>query len=225
MAMHRETMAVVWIAPQVGPALAWLRELGAMTQMPGVVVREVCGPDVSRSQITLGLSKPADVVIWSGHGQQDERTGGYLLDVPRGRAVRGEWLATQVLRAAPIVFIGAACGSAVVDQHLESLIDPFSEAGINAVGFPAAADDEAAGAYVVEFVRALRAKRDVGRAHRVALEEAGGESLVTARGVVLKPAMTNGYRDIVDRMDGLDERLSRVEGLTRSIAKQVGVRA
>ena len=222
--MSRETMGVVWIAPETGPALAWLSEIGAMSEVPGVDVREVCGPEVDRGQVTRALCDVADIVIWSGHGRQSERTGGYLLEVPRGRAVRGEWLATQVLRAAPIVFIAAACGSAVVDQHLESLIDPFSEAGINAVGFPAAADDEAAGVYVVEFVRALRAKRDVGRAHRVALEEAGGESLVTARGVVLKPAMTNGYRDIVDRMEGLDQRLSRVEGLTRSIAKQVGVR-
>ena len=221
--MRGNVLEVVWIAPELGARLEWMDELGQIAQLPGVNVIEVCGKQVGRTEICNALNGLKDVVIWSGHARYDEKLEETVLPVSRGRPVRGKWLATQCMAAAPLVFIGAACGTARAGGHLEKFISPFSAAGINAVGFPAATDDEAAGVYLVEFVRAMRAKRDVGRAHEVALTESIQEDTATAQGVILKPAMTNGMRDFVDRMTAFDTRLTTMELLTRRMADHMGV--
>ena len=112
---------------------------------------------------------------------------------------------------APEAAIVAACFSAARDDTLHSIAEEISTAGIHALAFCAAAEDRAAGAYCVEFVRAMAAGADVVRANRVAVAAAAEEDRATALEVLFVPAVINGYRALARRIDGIGERLGALE--------------
>ena len=213
-----EELRVTVIAPLCAgqQPLAWLEEIGAIAEMTGVTLRVVAGPDVTRARAAQGLRDPADVVIWSGHGTE---AGLLLAD---GTCVSGKWLATQAKCAAPRLLVAAACGSAVTDVHLGSIAGAVSRAGVNAVGFPLRADDRAAATYNIELIRALAAGADVGTAHEVALDSAAAQHPLTAVGITLTPALTNGYRAIMLRLDALEAGQRRLEARLGEIAARLG---
>jgi hypothetical protein len=216
--MNQQPLRVTLIAP-AGPGLeplAWLDEIAGIAEMEGVALHVVGGADVTRARAARGLHQSADVVIWSGHGTQTE------LLLADGSAVNGKWLATQARCAAPRVLVAATCGSAVADGRLERITGAVSRAGINAVGFPLRAADPAAAAYNVELIRALAAGADVGTAHEVALESAAAQHPQTAAGITLTPALTNGYRAIMGRLDALEAGQRRLEGRLGEIAARLG---
>jgi hypothetical protein len=104
--------------------------------------------------------------------------------------------------------VAAACGSAVVAG---CRVSPGGEPrGINAVGFPLRADDRAAATYNIELIRALAAGADVGTAHEVALDSAAAQHALTAVGITLTPALTNGNRALMQRLDALEARLGEI---------------
>ena len=201
--------------------LAWLEEIGSIAEMAGVTLRVVAGPDVTRARAARGLHEPADVVIWSGHGAES----GLLLS--DGSIVNGKWLATQARSAAPRVLVAAACGSAAcgsaaADGQLQSIAGAVSRAGINAVGFPLRADDRAAATYNIELIRALAAGADVGTAHEVALDSAVAQHPLTAAGITLTPALTDGYRAIMLRLDALEAGQRRLAARLAEISARLG---
>jgi len=57
----------------------------------------------------------------------------------------------------------------------------------------------------------------------VAIAEAGGEDLAAARGIELRAGLTNGYRELLDRMSVFDARLGRVEVVVDAVAAHFGV--
>jgi hypothetical protein len=213
-----EDLRVTLIAP--GGAgqqpLVWLEEIGSIAEMEGVTLRVAAGTDVTRARAARALHDPADVVIWSGHGSES----GLLLS--DGSTVDGKWLATQARCAAPRVLVAAACGSAAADARLLSIAAAASRAGIHAVGFPLRADDRAAATYTIELIRALAAGADVGTAHEVALDCAAARHPLTATGITLTPALTNGYRAIMARLDALEAGQRRLEARLGEIAARLG---
>lgn len=193
-------LTVTLFAPEVEslPRLAWLAEIGALSAIDGVDVQVVGGPDTRKNDVAAGLRRRADVMIWSGHGEP----GGLALG--RATVVRPQWLATQVRCGIPRLLVVAACGSLARDEHMRSLAAEVAKAGINVVGFPLEADDMAAATYNIELIRALRAGASVGTATDVALESIADEFAKTAKGVFLMPGLTNGYRDIVVRLEAVE---------------------
>jgi len=199
-------MNVLWIAPDVSgmPDLPRLDEIGGLSEIPGAVIRSVCG-NITRGRVAIELQKLVDVVAWSGHGKRGR------LFLTNGRTVGAGWVAAQSHLAAPKLFILAACGSGDPDQHLESLAHELSYQGVNAVGFPFKTSNDGASTYIVEVVRAMAAGATVGAAHKVALAETAEVDKELADHIILIPALTNGYRDVVDQMKGFDTRLGSVE--------------
>jgi hypothetical protein len=76
---------------------------------------------------------------------------------------------------------------------------------------PPGVPDEAAIRYIIEFVRAMVAGADIGESHDVALESIVDDWHEAARGMVLLPGLTNGYRFIIERLNRQDERMARLE--------------
>ncbi len=202
-------LVVQGIYPEV-PGLAplhWMAEIGRVSEIPGVELRLTAGPDVREPQVAQALRLESDLIIYSGHGREN----GLLL--PNGRTLKGRWLATQMKNTsrAPRAIILAACGSGCPDDNNESLTWQIAKAGISTIGMPPGVPDEAAIRYIIEFVRAMVAGADIGESHDVALESIIDEWHDAARGMVLLPGLTNGYRFIIERLNRQDERMARLE--------------
>jgi len=208
-------LSVCVIAPET-PGLAplrWGAELGGLAEIQGVAMELVIGPAVVEASVAQALRERHDVVIWSGHGQEN----GLLLG--NGHIVRGRWVAMQAREAAPRVLVLAACASGEPNDRNESLPWLIAKTGINVIGFPAGLPDLTAVQYNTEFVRSLVAGSDVGEAHDVALECIAPTWPEVAREIRLTPGLTNGYRFIVERINEQDQRLRRLEdGQERMLA-------
>lgn len=212
-------LRVTHIAVQIPglPELRLLSEIGALDNMAEVELTRVAGDRVTRTEVARALRRSADLMLWSGHGGPNQ------LAIPGG-AVSGAWVATQLRAGAPRLAVFAACGSDVGDNLLRSVTLAVARRGINAIGFPLRVNDAAAATYIIELARALVAGADVAVAHEVAIEEIGGEDLAAARGIELRGGLMNGYRELLDRMDGFDARLGRVEGVVDAVAEHFGVK-
>ncbi len=210
------TLEVVWIAPEVpGYAkLAWLDELGQLAQLEGVNLKIIAGLDVGRQVVAQALHRRHDVTVWSGHGD----AGVLLLS---NSSVQAKWLATQVRCGMPRVVVLAACGSMAKDDHLRSVAQEISLRGISAVGFPVATNDDSAVIYNVELARALQAGADLGAAHEAAIESI--ENSKTAAGVFLLPGLTNGYRDVILRLESLESGQHQLQGGMSLILDHLGL--
>jgi hypothetical protein len=223
--VDRIRLRLTVIAPEAPglPPLAWLTEIGGLCEIEGVDVTVVGGPQVNRAAVARGLGRPADVVIWSGHGRE---SGLLLAD---GSLATGKWIATQVRCGAPRLLVLAACGSGLADGRLESLTAAVSRAGVNVVGFPLQAADRAAVIYNVELVRALAAGADVGAAHEVALEGVATDYPDVAQGITLTPGLTNGkatprgYSALLGRLEALEGSQRRLEARLALIARHLGI--
>lgn len=196
------------------PPLQWMKELGRLAEMPGMEVRLTIGPEIREPQVAAALRDESEVVVMSGHGQEN----GFIL--PNRKVLKGRWIATQAKgrERPPRAIILASCGSGCADASNESLTWQIAKAGISAIGMPPDVPDEAALAYVVEFVRALLAGADIGEAHDVAKEALEDQWPDVARSVQMLPGLTNGYRFIIERLNEQDGRLERLEqGQERSL--------
>jgi hypothetical protein len=207
---------VTWIAPEVrGLApLAGLSELGQIADMPGIELTVVTGPTVNRAHVSNALRQRSDVVIWSGHG----RPGRLVLPCAE---ISAKWLAAQVRAALPRLVVLAACGSLVRDEHLKSMAEELSRAGVNVVGFPLETEDTAAVVFTVELVRSMSAGCAVGQAFDVAMEEICGRQ--TAAGVFLVPGLTNGYRDFELRLEAVEAMSAETRDLVRLLLEHAGI--
>ncbi len=184
-------LLVTWIAPEIKGllSLSWLAELGKIQKIPNVVVTTLTGPDINRDDVASTLLKPCGIVIWSGHGTPE----GLLL--PDKSLVKAKWLALQLERGArPRATILAACGSQIKDENVRSMTEAVCRAGLNCIGFPAEADDKAAAAFTVEFIRALSVNASVVSAFDVAMEEIADSD--TAHGIFLMPGIVDNPTDI-----------------------------
>lgn len=193
-----ESLNVTWIAPEVQglEPLQWLAEIGDIGAIDGVDLKIVAGPKVTRSQIAQALRRRHDITVWSGHGM----AGG--LAMPDGSYIQPKWLAIQSRCGIPRVMILAACGSQLRNEQLKSMVEEISRQGINGIGFPAHTEDHAAITFTTELVRAFVAGSNVGMAFDVALESISETE--TSRGVFLVPGLSNGYRDVVLRLEALE---------------------
>lgn len=194
------TLKVTLFAPEVEglPRLAWMSEIGGISAIEGVDLTVVGGPETRRNDVATALRSRADVMIWSSHG-----TPGGLL-IAKNQLLRAQWLATQVHCGIPRLLVIAACGSLARDAHMKSLAAEVAKAGVNVVGFPLAAEDMAAATYNIELIRALVAGASVGTATDVALESIVDDHPETASGIFLMAGLTNGYRDIVIRLEAVE---------------------
>lgn len=203
------TLMVRGIYPEVPgcPPLRWMTELGRVSEIPGVDLKLTIGPEIREPQVAQALRDPSDVIVMSGHGEEN----GFIL--PSKKILRGRWIGTQARgrEKAPRAIILASCGSGCADTNNESLTWQIAKMGINAIGMPPNVPDEAAICYVVEFVRALVAGADVGEAHDVAVESVAEQWPDHARQMVLLPGLSNGYRFIIERLNGQDGRLAKLE--------------
>lgn len=201
-----EKLLVTWIAPVIPDLdqLAWLNELGRIQKISGVHVLTRTGSDITLDDVATVLREPCDVLVWSGHGAP----GGLLL--PDHSLVRTKWLAAQVSRGCrPRVVILAACGSQLRDENLRSLTEAICRSGINVIGFPASASDNAADTFVVEYVRALAVNTAVALAFDVALEAIADNA--TAAGVFLTPGILDMPFDQMARLHDILASLARIE--------------
>lgn len=212
---------VTLFAPEVEglPPLAWMREIGQISAIDGVDLKVIGGPDTRKNDVSMALRDRTDVMIWSGHGAP----GGLML--AKNQVLRAQWLATQVRCGIPRVLVIASCGSLARDAQMKSLAAEVSKAGINAVGFPMAAEDMAAATYNVELIRALRAGASVGTATDVALESIVDDFPDTAQGVFLMAGLTNGYRDIVIRLEAVETGQKMLMERFDMVIDAVGVNA
>jgi len=215
--MAARNIDILWIAPSNDrlPALGWLDELGEIAQIRGVTMRTVSGRVATAAAIADALSTSGcEVIIWSGHGQEDG------LVTADNRILSGEWIATQARAGAPEAFLVGACYSGARGEFLDSITEQIAQAGIHAIGFMVAADDNAAAVYACEFVRALVADADVTRANRVAIRAAAQINRQTAVGVTFHAAIMDGYRSILAEIKGVraatDLLSGRVERVERS---------
>jgi hypothetical protein len=190
--------------PQLEP-LGWWREFAQLSHISGVDLALLGSSEATYQAITEFLRPRCDVLIWSGHGLRNR------LVTADGRFVDGEDLATYARPATPRVIVVAACYSAAADEDLDSITLAISQAGLNAIGMHAAVGDAAAVVFNVEFVRALAAGADLGRAFRLAQKRMAEVDLACAQNAFLMPALTNGYRVIADHVAQLDTRVGGVE--------------
>jgi len=207
---------VTWIAPIVEslPQLALLDELGRIGKIPNVEIKTRTGV-VLLDDVATALSVPADILVWSGHG---EPNGLILSDEKR---VRSKWLATQIARGAqPSVAILAACGTQQRDDGLNSFAAALSREGVNVVGFPVEASDSAAGTFIVEYIRSLSLNASVMTGFDVALESIDNDD--TAHGVFLTPGIRNVPINLERDITALRLVLERIERrlTSRSIQDQ-----
>ncbi len=208
----KNELTVTWIAPEVPglQPLAFLSELGQIAKIDGVGLNIVAGTQITRSDVARALRARCDVLLWSGHGRPGE------LVLPDG-PVRAKWVAAQARAGVPRLVVLAACGSLLRDDGLKSMAEEVSRLGLNCVGFPLEANDAAAICFNVELVRAMAAGCAVGAAFDVALDEIC--NVATAAGVFLVPGLTNGYRDIVLRLEAVEQTGAETAGLGAPAAR------
>ncbi len=208
-------LKITWIAPEVpffGP-LAYLQELGNLARIPNVALKPVTG-QVTRDHIATALGERTDVILWSGHGEPGGLCIPPTVQGERYALVRPKWLAMQAHCALPKLLILAACSSQLRDEHLRSMVEEVARAGVNVIGFPALAQDNAVIAFNVELVRALAQGARMGDAYDVALE--GISHYETAKGIFWQSGWTNGYRDVADRLQSIEERLTNIETIIKA---------
>lgn len=214
-----DTLRITWIAPEIPGAapLSWLAEIGDIAAIEGVHLNLVTGPKITRAQVAQALRHRHDLTVWSGHGAP----GG--LQMPDLGMIAPKWIATQARCGLPRLIVLAACGSQLRDDQLKSMTEEISRQGLNAVGFPASTEDPAAVLFNVELARALVAGATVGNAFDVALEAISHTA--TAKGVFLTPGLTNGYRDVVVRMEALEAGQHELRDGVRLIMDHLGIQA
>jgi hypothetical protein len=220
-------LRVIWIAPEVPglQALGWLKELGNMTDIPGVEMITKTG-NVTRSMIAKVLSEKADVVIFSGHGgggNDNESDTDYGLKLSDGSTLKPLWFATHVAHCKPIVCIIAACSSQNRDsKKLASMASQMCQASINAVGFPADTEDSAAAVFTEQLVGALAAEATIGAAFNVALESI--ENAQTAQGVYLTPGLNDKSVSTLRSMQATESELRDIKNELREIRAALATR-
>ncbi len=210
-------LTVTWIAPEIKglPSLSWLAELGKIQKIPNVKVLTLTGPDITREDVAQTLFRPCGIMIWSGHGNPE----GLLL--PDNTLIKAKWLALQLERGArPRATILAACGSQVKDDNIRSMTESVCRVGLNVIGFPAAADDRAAAAFTIEFIRALSVQASVVNAFDVAMEEVA--STETARGIFLMPGIVDSPVDISGELSGLKGIALATQADIRAVLERLG---
>jgi len=172
------------------------------------------GQELTKTAAAAALRKRHDIVIWSGHGAPGELFG-------PGWKVQPEWIAVQARCGLPRLLVLAACGSGLSGRHVTSLASEVSRNGINTVAFPMQADDRAAMVYNQELIGAAVAGTDMWSAHRVALEAIRDEWPDVAKSVTLLPGFTDGMRDFIVRIEGLEGHVTdlctRMAGLEQSM--------
>jgi hypothetical protein len=195
-------LKVTWIAPEIKtlPSLGWLAELGKIQKIANVKVLTLVGPDIKRDEVAVTLAIPCDVLVWAGHGDP----AGLLL--PDGTMVRAKWLALQLEQGAqPRSTILAACGSQLRDENLRSMTEAVGRAGLNVIGFPVEAEDFAAAAFTVEFIRALSVGSSIATAFDVALDEIS--DTLTAKGVFLMPGIVDNPQNLLNTLTAIKDEL------------------
>jgi hypothetical protein len=221
-------MKVLVIGPEAPglPAVGWLREVSQIGEIPGVKLEFLGDRAATLGAVANRLARPADVVVWSGHG------GPNRLLLSDGLSVDGEWLACQLRPCAPKAVILAACLSGLHDEGLQSLAETVSQAGFSTAAMWLAVEDRAASTYVVEFVRALAAGGSVAVANRVAGKMMAAQYPAMAGAAFLLPGLTNGYGVINERLarvesglaglaESVDDRLSGLEGKVQWIGEML----
>ena len=201
---------VTWVAPRLPgmPELAWMRELDGLSEIPNVHVNSVTGDTLTRNRVATALTIKADIVIISGHGEP----GAILLpgDEHGYEKIQSHWM-TEIIRngAQPDIVILGACGSNLKDEDLHSLVDALCRGGVNAIGFPAEANDIQLGKFAIEFVR-IRA----GGSHLLKAFDAAQEviSRDLARRVFFGPGVHDDYPQRDALLFNIDSRLARIEG-------------
>jgi hypothetical protein len=200
---------VTWIAPEVEslPTLKWLSELGQIGQIEGVTLQTLTGA-VTKPQVVNALKRRTHVMLWSGHGEP----GGLCIPkytrngtAPTHDLVTPEWLAMYAVIGRPRLVILAACSSLLRDKDLNSMAEEISGAGLNVVGFPAAAEDAAVVPFNVELVTALANGAKLFQAFKVALNSI--KSSATAAGVFLLPGYTNGNSELIERIETIESSM------------------
>ncbi len=211
-------LAVTWIAPEIKalPGLSWLTELGKIQRIQNVKVLTLTGSDITREDVAQTLLKPCDIVIWSGHGSPE----GLLL--PDNTLIKAKWLAMQLQRGArPRATILAACGSQVKDDNIRSMTEAVCRVGLNVIGFPAEADDKAAAAFTIEFIRSLSVKAGIVDAFDVAMEEVADTQ--TAKGIFLMPGIVDSPIDVTGELAGLRKLALENQVDIRAISERLGI--
>ncbi len=207
-------LKVLFIAP-VAPnmeRLAWHNELAALADIDGVEVTIVAGDAATIGCVARRLQQDAwDVIVFSGHGRAN------CLMLSDGRAIPGQWLATQAKTRAPEVVLVGACYSACADDALNSIGEAIADAGLHAICFEAAVDDLAGAVFSTEFIRSMAAVFDVARACKVATEMTALVNLQTAKSARLFRAAVNGWRQFTKRLDGIDIKLEEMNGRLRRL--------
>ena len=209
------TLKVTWIAPLVPglPELGWLTEMARMKKIPGVEVLTLEGP-VFLDDVANMLLKEAALVVWAGHAGEDG------LIISDGSTLPTDWIVAHVRQCGPRAIILAACGTQDRHDGLDSLAEAICLSGINAVGFPALADDKTAADFTVEFTRTMSLRGEsgkVGNAFKVAIgfirkrsgKDTDGHS--TADGVFLSPGLRDTPYEIESELVAIDARLSNIE--------------
>lgn len=199
-------MRTLVIAPEAPglPPLAMWQEISQIGDIEGVELTVCGGRAATRSRVAAQLRNPWELAIWSGHGQPGSLMAADGL-------ISAEWLACQLRQAPPALAVVSACFSVARDAALGAITTAISQAGINVVGMWLAVEDRAAIVYDVELARAMASGSGVAVAHRVAVDQVALEYPKMAGCMYLTPGLVNGYRQIAQRMDGIEDRLGQVE--------------
>ena len=185
--------------------LAWIEEVGELSELFGVDLEILTGKAANVNRITQYLrTTRVHTVIWSGHGQ-----AGGLLDSD-GNFLSAQALAAQLRPAAPYCAIIAACYSGGRDDYLQSITEEISLAGIHAVGYPAQVTDRIALLYNREFLRGLVSGANFAAANHMALQ-ALRQTSADLPAVITVPAMVDGLHMILNRLDSHGQRLTAIE--------------
>ena len=199
---------VLFIAPAPPnlPALRWWNELADLTEVEGATVEIIAGASATIDRVAKSLRRGADIIVISGHGAANQ------ILLSDDRRVSGEWIATQARKSPPeAIMVGACFSGQRDDRWLESIGEAISQAGIHAVVFETAVDDDSAAIFSTEFIRAMVAVFDVVRANRVAtLSTAQSGAASAAISARLVPGVVNGYREFVRRLDDMDCRMQQL---------------
>jgi len=196
-------LRVLLIAPEHSDfaPLAWVKELAGLTAL-GVELVFVGADQATLNQIGARLHEPYDMLIWAGHGADDQLlTTDGLVD--------GNWLAAQLRTVHPRVVLIMACMSADLDDNLDSITRAISDAGIDCIGVRAQIEDHVARVFAREFVRATMANSNASQATRIALSMARPYGAV--KGIDLVPGASNGYL-LSDRLATLERTVARMDG-------------
>jgi len=208
---------VLYIAPEAPglPALAWWEEASKIAAISGVDLTIISRGQATTEHVAQALRRGADLIIIAAHGAPNE------IILADGCSVDGAWLATQARPGKPECVVIGACLSGVQDYALRDFGRELSRIGIHAVVFGVAVEDRAAGVYSVEFVRAMCAGSDVAQADLVAGLAAKRAYPKTSLGAQLVPALMNGYREVLERIECLGSDLAATKQETRTQLEEV----